>query len=116
MTEPIASWIEGYRRAWLSNDRADIETLFTDEAEYRDGPHGEPWVGREAIIAGWLEQRDAPGDAEFEWEALVDDPELSFVQGVSTYASGRVYDNLWVIRRADDGRATAFTDWWIERT
>lgn len=25
----------------------------------------------------------------------------------------RLYDNLMVIRFADDGRVAAFTDWWI---
>lgn len=115
MTEPITSWIEGYRRAWESNDPADIRALFTENAEYRDGPHSAPWVGREQIVERWLAQRDEPGQTRFDWEVLADDAELSFVQGVSTYASARVYDNLWVIRREADGRASAFTDWWIER-
>ncbi len=102
MAEPIASWIEGYRRAWESNDPADIRALFTEDSEYRDGPHGEPWIGREQIVERWLAQRDEPGQTRFEWEVLSDDPVLSFVQGVSTYASGRVYDNL---SNAADARA-----------
>ncbi|MDO9395096.1 MAG: nuclear transport factor 2 family protein [Herbiconiux sp.] len=115
MTEPVASWIAGYRRAWESNLPADIESLFTPDARYEPAPSGEAWVGHSAIVAGWLAARDEPGDTEFAFEVIVDTPELGVVQGVSTYSDGSVYDNLWVIRRAPDGRATAFTDWWVER-
>lgn len=115
MSEPISAWVDAYRRAWLSNEPADIRALFTDDGDYFASPHDEPWHGHDEIVAGWLDARDEPGDTEFSWEPVVDTPELGIVRGVSTYASGHVYDNLWIIHRAPDGRATSYTDWWIER-
>jgi hypothetical protein len=117
MSAGIASWIDGYRRAWESNDPADITALFTGDAVYHPSPAGETWVGLDAIVAGWLESRDEPGDTTFTWVPLVDTPELGIAQCVSDYGatSGAVYDNLWVIRFAPDGRATEFTDWWVAR-
>ena len=31
------------------------------------------------------------------------------------YPADKLYDNLWVIRLAPDGRATRFTEWYMER-
>ncbi|WP_291057177.1 nuclear transport factor 2 family protein [Herbiconiux sp.] len=114
-SDRLASWIRGYRRAWESNDPADITALFTDDADYFEAPHQHPWHGHDAIVAGWLAARDEPGDTAFEWETVAETPEVAIVRAVSRYAAGPVYDNLWVIRFAPDGRATSYTDWWVER-
>ncbi|GAA2247112.1 nuclear transport factor 2 family protein [Herbiconiux moechotypicola] len=111
----LASWIDGYRAAWLSNDPDQIRALFTEEGVYHPGPSGESWQGHDEIVAGWLDARDEPGDTEFSWEPVVATAEVGVAQCVSTYRSGAVYDNLWVIRFAPDGRATSYTDWWIQR-
>ncbi len=116
MTERIASWIEHYRWAWESNDPADIVALFTDDAEYRDGPSTPPWVGHDEIVEKWLAARDEPGDTTFTWQVLVDTPELGVAQCVSEYPKlSKIYDNLWVVRFAADGRASSFTDWFVLR-
>lgn len=115
MSEGIASWVDGYQHAWDTNDPADIIALFTPDAEYRAAPHDAPWVGHDAIVAGWLGARDEPGDATFSWRALVDNPDIGVVQGVTVYANSSTYDNLWIISLAPDGRARSFTDWWVER-
>jgi hypothetical protein len=116
MSTPLETWITAYRQAWESNEPADISALFTEDGVYRPAPAEHPWVGHDAIVAGWLDARDEPGDTTFTWETVVDTPELGIAQGVSSYASGSVYDNLWVVRFAPDGRARSFTDWWIERS
>jgi ketosteroid isomerase-like protein len=116
----VVEWVEGYLRAWTSNDPDDIGSLFTDEAEYRTAPDAEPRRGRAAIVAGWLEDRDEPGDATFSFEVIGFSGSRGFVQGVTTYRAdperpSRTYDNLWVIDLDDEGRATSFTEWYMRR-
>ena len=117
MTDTLTTWIENYRRAWESNDPADITALFSEDGEYRTEPYSDPWRGHEEIVEGWLEAKDEPGDAAFEWAALVSTPELGIVEGTTEYeATGTTYSNLWVIRFAPDGRATSFTEWWMDQS
>lgn len=52
------NWIARYVRAWSTNDPDEIRSLFTEQAEYRDGPSTPPWVGRDAIVDAWLAQKD----------------------------------------------------------
>ncbi|MFK4731247.1 nuclear transport factor 2 family protein [Agromyces mediolanus] len=111
----LADWMAGYLRAWRGNDAADIGALFTDEAVYLTAPDAEPRRGREAIVAGWLEDADAPGEWSFDWWVLHESPGIAFVQGRTEYPAERDYLNLWVIRFADDGRAAEFTEWYLAR-
>lgn len=112
-------WVRRYRIAWESNDPADIRGLFTDDGRYFTEPSDEePSIGAEAIVADWIAHADQPGDTEFEFEVIAVDGDLAVARCVSTYLKHdppRVYDNLFVVRLADDGRATEFTDWYIER-
>lgn len=110
----VDRWIEGYERAWSSNDADDIGALFTEDARYRTAPWREPWEGREGIVAGWLERKDEPGNWSFDHEVLAIAGDLAFVTGRTRYdREGTTYSNLWVIRMADDGRASDFTEWWM---
>lgn len=118
MTTPIEDWVTAYRRAWETNAIDDIRAAFTEDAIYRMSPSAEPWVGIEAIIAGWLEHQDPPGSTGFESAIVAVDGDVAVVRCVTTYPEGPkggIYDNLWVIRLAPDGRATEFTDFWVPR-
>jgi hypothetical protein len=116
MTDTLSTWIDKYRRAWESNEPDDIRALFTEDAEYRTEPYGEPWRGHGEIVEGWIEARDEPGEADFEWKPIVSTPDLGIAEGVTDYADrGAVYSNLWVVRFAPDGRATEFTEWWMDQ-
>jgi ketosteroid isomerase-like protein len=116
MSAGIEEWVEGYRRAWESNDPDDIRALFTEDAEYRTDPWSQPWRGHDEIVAGWLQHADAPGQTTFEWATLASTDELSIVQGTTVYAdSGKTYSNLWVVRLDENGRARAFTEWWMDQ-
>lgn len=116
MTGGIEAWVDAYRKAWESNDPDDIRALFTDDAEYRTDPWSEPWRGKEEIVAGWLARADEPGETTFEWSLLAVTDELAIVQGTTVYADGgATYSNLWVVRLDDDGRAKAFTEWWMDQ-
>ena len=120
MTTPtdVAAWVDRYLTAWGSNLADDIRAAFTEDAEYRGRPHEEPAVGHPAIVAAWLEHQDAPGTWTFEWHPVALEGDVAVIQCVTAYSLGDksgTYDNLWVIRLADDGRAREFTDWWIGR-
>jgi uncharacterized protein (TIGR02246 family) len=113
--DDVDSWVAAYRRAWESNDANDIAALFTEDARYLTEPYAAPWVGHDAIVSGWFEHRDEPGDTTFAHEIVAVCDGLAFVRGHTTYASPpREYSNLWVIDLAPDGRAREFTEWWME--
>jgi len=116
MTDALSSWMEKYQRAWESNEPADIKALFTETAEYRTEPYSEPWVGHAGIVDGWIEAKDEPGEAAFTWMPVVSTADVGIAQAETVYeARGITYSNLWVIRFAPDGRATAFTEWWMDQ-
>jgi ketosteroid isomerase-like protein len=117
--DDVERWMDGYVKAWTTNDRADIEALFTPDATYATAPYREPTSGRDAIVAEWLENRDEPDGWQFRYEPLALAGDLAFVRGWTRYtdATPRIYHNLWIFRLAEDGRASEFTEWFMkERT
>jgi ketosteroid isomerase-like protein len=111
----LSAWIDGYVRAWNSNDPNEIGSLFTDDALYFTEPYAEPWRGRARIVEQWLAHKDEPGDATFDWRPLVEGPDASIVVGTTVYREPpRTYSNLWVVRLDPDGRCREFTEWWME--
>ena len=116
MTSHIETWMAGYLRAWRSNDPDDIRALFTDDAEYRTEPWAEPWRGTDAIVAGWLDRQDPPDSADFTWSVLVETDAVTIVEATTGYRDGPTYANLWVIRLDHNGRATSFTEWWMDQS
>jgi len=117
----VEAWVAAYRRAWTSNDPADIGALFTDDAEYLPTPWSAPWSGRETIVRRWLGRRDEPGTWTFESEVLATEGDLGIVRGETTYLATADepearYANLWLIRLAPDGRARRFEEWWVLRS
>lgn len=110
----ITAWMNGYLKAWDSNSADDIRALFTDDAVYLTAPFVPERVGIDAIVDGWLADQDQPGDHEFTWHEVGLDGDLAFVEGLTTYKDpARRYANLWVIRFAPDGRASAYTEWYM---
>jgi hypothetical protein len=112
-------WFRRYRIAWESNEVDDIRGLFTSGAVYRGFPDDpDPYLGLDAIVAGWLANADQPGDTDFEWKLLAVDGDVAIAECVTVYVNSnppKVYDNLFVITLPEGGQATEFTDWWIER-
>src|ERR1700755_1645472 len=111
----VSNWVTAYRTAWGSNTDEDIWALFTDDAEYLAGPSDTPVTGVDAIVASWISQAEGPDDTTFDWHVIGGAGDPAFVQGTVDYVTGQLYDNLWVIRFADDGRARSFTEWWMKR-
>jgi hypothetical protein len=112
----VRNWIEGYIKAWESNDPGQIGALFSDQALYYTGPFDEPWQGRDGIVAGWLKRKDAPGTYSFRYEVLSAGDDVGIVRGWTEYFDPkREYSNIWLIRFDDQNRSKEFTEWWVQR-
>ena len=111
----VERWMDGYVRAWASNDPAEIGALFTEDARYYTAPFREPWTGRQGIVEEWLDRKDEPGTWEFHHEVMAIADRIGFVRGWTAYPDVR-YSNLWVIRMAGDGsrQCEEFTEWWMK--
>ena len=53
-------------------------------------------------------------EVTFEWEPVLVSAETAVVRGKTDYADDSIYHNLWVVQLAPDGRASSFTEWWME--
>ncbi len=116
----LEEWLTGYRQAWRSDDPTDVGALFTEDALYYTGPFDEPWAGRAAIVAGWIDRGDSKNGWTFRHEILAVEGEIGVVRGWTTYAATAAapeteYSNLWIVRLTDSGHAREFREWWMER-
>ena len=69
----LQAWLNRYVEAWRTNDREQVESLFTEDAAYRYRPYGgdsHANNGREAIVAAWLEDSGSAGQLGGELYAL----------------------------------------------
>jgi len=81
----LQNWIDAYVRAWNSNQPDEIGNLFAEDGLYYTAPFRPPWRGRAAIVAGWLERKDEPGQTRFRWDPVIVTDDLYVVQGVTEY-------------------------------
>ena len=110
----VQAWIDGYVRAWSSNDPADIRALFTQDAAYACEPYSRPWRGQDEIVRQWQDHKDEPGQVQFRWHPLAVTSEVAVIQGEIAYPSeGHTSSNLLVIRLDAEGRCAEFTEWWM---
>lgn len=114
-SEQVQTWLDAYVAAWRSYDRAAIGDLFSEDASYAYYPYEEPLRGREAIVDSWLEDRDEPDSWEASYAPLLIAGDQAIATGESTYANGKRYSNLWVMRFDDDGRCSEYVEWFIEQ-
>jgi len=116
MTNAAEAWVARYRRAWETNEPVDIRAVFTDDATYAPNPYADKVeTGIDQIVENWIADRDEVGDWTFESKVLGTDGNLAFIQGLTDYRSSNrpLYYNLWVVRLAEDGRASEFTEWYM---
>lgn len=112
-------WLDCYVAAWKHYDPAGIGALFSADVEYRYHPKDEPVVGRDAVVADWLESRDDPGTYDARYEVLAIDGEQHVARGWTRYfdAAGTLKDEYWNIYLVTfdvAGAATSFTEWWMQ--
>jgi hypothetical protein len=113
------AWLDRYVAAWKSYDPQAIGDLFSEDATYRYHPEDEPLRGRDAIVASWLEDTDDPGAYDARYESLAIDGENHVASGWTRYftKAGDLRDEYWniyLVHFDHDGRATSFTEWWIQ--
>lgn len=118
----VAAWLENYVNAWKSYDADSIGALFSDDARYYYDPFDEPVEGREAIVASWLEDRDEPGTYDASYEPLTVEENVAVVNGRSRYYSipgslavASEFDNIFVIRFDEHGKAIEFREWYMKK-
>ena len=104
-------WVEKYRKAWESNDPKDIAALWTEDAAWYRRPDEAPVLGRDAIVAAWLDVADGPGETDFEYQVLGFGDGVGFVRGWTTYLT----DPPSVIP-IDVGRQLFVDDFLVEST
>lgn len=112
-------WLDDYVEAWRTYDAQQIGRLFSADARYRYHPEDEPVVGREAIVADWLSERDAPGTYDATYAPLAIDGEVHVADGVTRYfeaddSQRDEYHNVYVCRFNDAAECTDFTEYWIQ--
>ena len=114
--DTVRSWVERYVAAWRSNDSTDITALFTPDATYRTSPFDVPRLGREAIVRGWLDDKDEPGTWSFTYDVVATEP-VGVIEGRTVYTEpDREYANIWLIDLDDAGTAArAFTEYYMSR-
>lgn len=115
-------WLDGYVEAWRTYDAAAIGELFAEDAVYRYHPYDEGddvVVGRSAIVANWLGDRDDPGTWSAEYEPFAADGDRAVAVGVSRYLAedgslDREYHNVFLCRFDDAGLCTEFTEFFMQ--
>jgi SnoaL-like domain len=114
--EGVQSWLDAYVDAWRSYDREAIGALFSADATYAYHPYdAEPLRGRDAIVAGWLDDRDEPGSWEASYSPLLIEGDRAVATGETRYADGRTFSNLYVMRFDGDGGCSEFVEWFMEQ-
>lgn len=117
-------WLDAYIGAWKSYDEAAIGALLSEDATYRYHPWDEAAdtaVGRAAIVAGWLEERDDPDSRTAEYRPWAVDGDRAVAVGVSRYLDAdrtsveREYHNVFLCRFDDAGRCREFTELYLRR-
>lgn len=116
----VARWLTSYVEAWSSNDRDRIAALFSATATYRYAPFDDPLVGRDAIVAGWLEDPDEPDSWEASYVPVAVDGDTAVAVGRSSYRAteerpARTYHNCYVMQFDADGRCSDFTEWYMQQ-
>jgi ketosteroid isomerase-like protein len=110
--EHAREWVEGYRRAWETDDLDAFLELFTEDVRYSSHPFREPHLGHEglrAYAAGNPDQADVTarvgepvvdGDcAAFEWSAT---------------GGGVTLAGCSIVRFGPDGRCEEHREYWHE--
>lgn len=119
----VERWLADYVEAWRSYDPAAIGALFSEDALYRYRPWEEPPThvrGRDAIVASWLEDPDAPGSWSAEYVPSLVQGDRAVATGSSRYlaADGSVeseYYNVFFLAFDDDARCREFTEVYMKR-
>jgi uncharacterized protein (TIGR02246 family) len=116
----VATWIDGYERAWRIAGTDGLADLFTADASYLQGPYENPVVGLPAIAAMWEAEREGPDETfAMTYEIVAVDGDTAVARVDVRYGEPvtQAYLDLWVMRFEPDGRCRRFEEWphWPQR-
>ena len=127
--ESLQDWLDRYVAAWESYDAVAIGDLFSADAEYRYHPADTPVVGRDAIVASWVDPqppasgRDEAGTYAAHYEPFAVDGSRAVAVGWSRYwedparrVEQSTFDNCFLLDFDAAGRCRSFTEFYRERS
>jgi ketosteroid isomerase-like protein len=120
-TRTVQNWLNTYIHAWKTYDPHLIANLFSEDAIYIYHPFQEPLHGREAIVAFWLLEPDAPDTYDAHYEPMLVEGDRAVAHGRSLYfeqdgATLKLeWDNLFVLRFDAEGRCKEYREWYMQR-
>jgi ketosteroid isomerase-like protein len=110
----VSAWLAAYERAWRAPGTSALAGLFTEDAEYRQGPYAEPVTGLAPIAAMWEAERDGPDEVfRMTGEVIAADGDTAVARVEVWYSrpARLEYRDLWIMRFAGDGRCAWFEEW-----
>lgn len=111
------SWLDLYKRAWMTRDPELIRELFTDDASYQEKPFELPMNGLEAIRDYWKVVSETQEDVKFNYQILGQDKN----QGIAHWSASFIrrpqktlvkLDGIMIASLNSDNKCTAFQEWW----
>jgi hypothetical protein len=112
----LEAWVQGYLKAWKTNDPEDIRAIFTDDVRYYTQAFRKPWVGIKKIVEGWTGRVDEQGDWKFDYKWIAVEGNVGVLEGLTTYTSQETaYNNIWIVTLAEDGRCSEFREQWVQQ-
>jgi len=121
--DAVQAWLDRYSEAWQTYEPDAIRDLFSAAAEYRYHAWDAPLVGREAILADWLNpegdpaERDQPGSFRSHYEPWLVEGQRAVAIGTSDYNAtadrpARMYHNCWLLEFDADGQCSSFVEYY----
>ncbi len=109
----VQAWLDRYIAAWRSNDPAEIGALFTDDVVYRFRAFEDPVIGRDAVVAAWLENPDPPESWSADYRVWAVSEDRAATSGKTEYTDGSVFHNVFLLT-FHDGACASYTEWWVQ--
>ncbi len=117
----VQNWLARYVEAWRANEAGPIEALFGEDVVYRYRPYGgadQTATGIAEILEAWLGEPDEPGSWEARYTVYVVEEDRAVATGISRYFATdtepeQVFHNCYLLRFAEDGRCSEFTEYYM---
>jgi ketosteroid isomerase-like protein len=109
--DEVLSWVSAYERAWRDGDLGAVESLFTEQATYRESPYEPSHVGHDDIRAFWLTDEGKTFTVDAAVVAVEGDTAVVRLEVRYDDPVSQEYRDLWVVRFAEDGRVADFEEW-----
>jgi ketosteroid isomerase-like protein len=117
----LATWMDAYGRAWVSNAADEVAALFTEDAVYYVSPFQDPWVGRDAIVQEWVSDPEGQESVRFHHEPLAVTGDVGVARWSVSYVT-RIeeptmveMDGVLVLRFDPDGRCREHREWYVRQ-